>query len=80
MTNVQLLLNFAKDVATNYDHEGKDECYRSCRVCAAEKVIGQVMGDKADSFLRGPQFGHTAETLEWFKAQGCPIDHLEFGS
>lgn len=33
------LLNFARDIATNYDHEGNDECRRSCRVCKAELVL-----------------------------------------
>jgi hypothetical protein len=33
------LRKFARNIATNYDHEGRDECYHSCRVCAAEEAL-----------------------------------------
>lgn len=64
MTDLQRLLNFAKDVATNYDHEGRDECYGSCRRCAAEAVIREVLGDKADSLLNGPYYGSDPEHVK----------------
>lgn len=33
---------FAKDLAANFDHEGRDECYRCCRVCAAERFLKSI--------------------------------------
>ena len=40
------LLAFARDIATNYDHEGRDECYRGCRVCAAEELLAEYEASK----------------------------------
>ena len=54
--NEKRLLNFAKDMATNYDHEGEYRCYRSCHVCAAEKIIREVLGDNAHWFIHGPYY------------------------
>lgn len=34
------LEEFAKDIRDNYDHEGRDDCYPSCRRCRAIEVIG----------------------------------------
>lgn len=52
-TKVAALLAFAKDIATNYDHEGRDSCNLGCRVCQAQIVLCEVLGDRWDDFLRG---------------------------
>ncbi|MFO0801450.1 MAG: hypothetical protein U0804_28625 [Gemmataceae bacterium] len=59
--DLQRLLNFAKNVANNYDHEMYTREHREgyggiCRKCAAESVIREVLGDKADDLLRGPYY------------------------
>lgn len=79
MTHVQRLLNFAKTVATGYDHEGRGECYSGCRRCAAENVIREVLGDLADSLLRGPYYGSDPDHVAWMAARGIPVGHLEAG-
>lgn len=53
------LLNFAKNVATNYDHEEYTREHREgyggiCRECSATEVIRDVLGDDAEAFLKGP--------------------------
>jgi hypothetical protein len=42
-------LDFARDIATNYDHEGVTSgmCYPSCRVCKAEEAIRKATGETA---------------------------------
>jgi hypothetical protein len=41
------LLRFVSDMISGYDHEGRDSCYPSCRVCAAEKVLARYEAMKA---------------------------------
>jgi hypothetical protein len=75
MTNLQTLLNFAKDLSNNYDCE----CYRNdqtCRACKATEVIREVMGDKADSLLDGPYYGSSPEIVDYLSSVGKPTDHL----
>lgn len=33
---------FVRDIATNYDHEGRDDCYHSCRQCKAEPLWDKI--------------------------------------
>lgn len=77
MTPVQLLLNFAKDLATNYDCQCDGDS--DCHACKAEAVIREVLGDKAESLLKGPYYGSAPDIVESLKDMGRPTDHLTFG-
>lgn len=77
MTPVQLLLNFAKDLATNYDCQCDGD--NGCRACKADAVIREVLGDKAESLLKGPYYGSAPHVVESLNVMGSPTDHLTFG-
>ena len=80
MTNIQKLLDFAKDLVNNYDCDCYDDT--ECRTCKAENIAREVMGDDlAESLFEGPYFSNVEnkEVFEYLVEQGQPIKHLSFG-